>query len=121
MKYLITNTIEIDLPEYVYCRGEKFTEIFKLYPKRELFVGPRYAGDEDMMYKFSDDEVYYQSRFGWGLFTDINTMTVKHKSSMLSWAGRKVIAMDSDSILDPDTPETGRYLRWEYDDSELCI
>lgn len=38
-----------------------------------------------------------------------------------SWAGRKVIAMDSNIILDPDTPETGRYLRWEYDDSELCI
>jgi hypothetical protein len=133
MRYEIQEikTIVHDLPEYVICKAYGCTEIFRLYPHREITIyGPREGHrDDPFIYKLESNEVLYQSRFGWDLYVDIHTMTVISPRGSewraewcAEWCGKKVYPINDSKILDPDNPFLNRYLEWhEPDEQKLDI
>ena len=68
MKYNIPTHKEVDLPEY----GQISDMKFKLSERRRFKYGPQ----EDDMFTLNENEVHYETVFGWGVDVNIHTMVV---------------------------------------------
>jgi len=83
MDYKITKTI--DLPKTIKLNGYDETMEFNLSHKRKLKVGPN---DEDI-YQLKDNEAFYQTEFGWGVFVNVDKMeTVTYDNT--KWGNQKI-------------------------------
>ncbi len=85
MDYKIIKTKTIDLPKTIKLSGYGETMEFNLSHKRELKVGP----NDEEIYQLKDDEAFYQTKFGWGVFVDIDKMeTINYDKT--EWGGQKI-------------------------------
>lgn len=80
------------LPKTIKLKGYGETIEFSLTDKREIkYYGKTKTSNECLWRtnKLKDNEVFYQTEFGWGVFVDVDKMeTVSYDGS--EWGGQKI-------------------------------
>ena len=87
----------MNLPEKIKLKGYGETIEFSLTDKREIKYPPKNGSliddlDENwlMTERLKDNEVFYQSEWGWGVFVDVNKLeTISYDGT--EWGGQKII------------------------------
>lgn len=86
----------MNLPEKIKLNGYGETVEFFLTNKREINYKPKNGSLTDdlnqnwlLTEKLKDNEVFYQSVWGWGVFVDVNKMeTISYDET--EWGGQKI-------------------------------
>jgi hypothetical protein len=83
----------MNLPEKIKLNGYEEMIEFSLTDKREIkYHGKTKTSNESLWRtdKLKDNEVFYQTEWGWGVFVDVDKMeTVSYDGT--DWGGQKII------------------------------
>ena len=83
----------MNLPEKIKLNGYEKEIEFSLTDKREIkYYGKTKTSNESLwrIEKLKDNEVFYQSEWGWGVFVDVDKMeTVSYDET--EWGGKKIL------------------------------
>jgi hypothetical protein len=83
----------MNLTEKIKLKGYGETIEFFLTDKREIkYYGKTKTSNESLWrtYKLNDNEVFYQTEWGWGVFVDVDRLeTISYDGT--EWGGQKII------------------------------